>query len=92
MWSIMPNEHFDKSVAVSDQAGRSRIVSDTMQAAEVLLRRWPPDRRGVHYVAAVKACLDSLEGRAAAIAARRAFARAARSAGILAGSRRDPVT
>ena len=41
MWSAMPNEHFDKSVAVSDQAGRSRIVSDTMQAAEILLRRFP---------------------------------------------------
>jgi len=82
----MPNEHFDMAVAVdSDDAGHPRIVADTLHAAEILLRRWPSDRRGSDYRAAVEACLNTLEGRAGGQSARRAFARAARSAGILTG-------
>jgi hypothetical protein len=84
----MPNEHFDMPVAVdSDGAGHPRIIADTMHAAEMLLRRWPSDRRGPDYRAAVQACLNALEGRAGGRSARRAFARAARSAGILTGRR-----
>lgn len=82
----MPNEHFDVTVAVdSDRDGQPRIIGDTLYAAEILLRRWPPDRRGPDYRAAVQACLDALEGRAGGQSARRAFARAAKSAGILTG-------
>ena len=84
----MPNEHFDMAVAVdTDHAGHPQIIADTMHAAEILLRRWPSDRRGVDYRAAVEACLNTLEGRAGGRSARRAFARAARSAGILTGRR-----
>jgi hypothetical protein len=80
----MANEHFDLAVVVdSDGDGRARIIADTMHAAEILLRRWPSDRRGRDYRAAVEACLDALEGRAGGTSARRAFAKAAKSAGIL---------
>ena len=81
----MPNERFDLSVAVeSDGGGHPRIIADTMHAAQILLYRWPSDRRGPDYRAAVQACLLTLEGRAGGPSTRRAFARAARSAGMLA--------
>jgi hypothetical protein len=80
----MPNQHFDLAVAVDSEGdGHPRIIADAMHAAEILLRRWPTDGRGPDYRAAVQACLNTLEGRAGGTSARRAFARAARSAGIL---------
>jgi hypothetical protein len=79
----MPNEHFDMSVVVSDPSGRARIVSDTLHAAEILLRRWPVDRHSAAHKLAMQACLDAMEGRTDGAAARQAFSRAARAARIL---------
>jgi hypothetical protein len=83
----MPNKAFDVPVAVdNNQAGNPRIVADTLDAAEILLRRWPHERRGQNYVEAVRACLDAMEGRRDGCHARRAFVRAAKSASIFVGT------
>lgn len=77
----MPNRTFDVSVTIeSDRSGCSRVVTDTMQAAEILLRRWPDEERGATHQVAVQACVDAMEGRRGVAAARRAFANAAKSA------------
>jgi hypothetical protein len=89
----MPNLRFDSPISVRVEAGdRPRVVCDTMHAAEILLRRWPVDRRDGAYQLAVKSCLDAMEGHADAAAAGKAFIRAARRAKILlriAGAKRS---
>ena len=83
----MPNKAFDVPVAVDGiQTGNPRIVADTLDAAEILLRRWPRERREETYVAAVRACLDAMEGRADGRRARHAFVGAAKSASIFVGT------
>ena len=68
----MRNENFDIPVTVeTDAAGRERVVTDTIQAAEILLRRWPDDGRGQKYKAALRACMDAMEQRRAVASARR---------------------
>ena len=80
----MRNEDFDIPVTVTtDGVDRQRVVSDTVHAAEILLRRWPDDSRGQKYRAALKACMDVMEGRKQVASARRAFVVAARQAHIL---------
>ena len=86
----MRNENFDIPVTVeTDAAGRERVVTDTIQAAEILLRRWPDDGRGQKYKAALRACMDAMEQRRAVASARKAFVAAAKDAHIFvrAGSR-----
>jgi hypothetical protein len=86
----MRNENFDIPVTVeTDAAGRERVVTDTIQAAEILLRRWPDDGRGQKYKAALRACMDAMEQRSAVASARKAFVAAAKDAHIFvrAGSR-----
>lgn len=79
----MRNQRFDVPVTISEQAGCLRIITDTIQAAEVLLRRWPvAERRDHAYLTAVQTCLDVMEGRKESRAAREAFVRAAKSADI----------
>jgi len=88
----MRNENFDIPVTVeTDAAGRERVVTDTIQAAEILLRRWPDDGRGQKYKAALRACMDAMEQRRAVASARKAFVAAAKDAHIFvrAGSRAD---
>ena len=80
----MRNEDFDITVTVTtDGAAGQHVVSDTVHAAEILLRRWPDDMRGQKYRAALKACMDVMEGRKQVASARRAFINAARQAHIL---------
>jgi hypothetical protein len=86
----MRNENFDIPVTIeTEAAGRERIVTDTIQAAEILLRRWPDDGRGQKYRAALRACMDAMEQRRAVASARKAFVAAAKDAHIFvrAGSR-----
>jgi len=86
----MRNENFDIPVTVeTDAPGRERVVTDTIQAAEILLRRWPDDGRGQKYKAALRACMDAMEQRRAVASARKAFVAAAKDAHIFvrAGSR-----
>ena len=80
----MRNEDFDIPVTVTtDGPDRQRVISDTVRAAEILLRRWPDEMRGQKYRAALKACMDVMEGRKQVASARRAFVNAARQAHIL---------
>lgn len=80
----MRNEHFDVVVTVgSERLGKPRTVSDTVQAAAVLLESWPEDRRGPKYRAALRACMDVMEQRRGVASARKAFIAAAREAHLL---------
>ena len=86
----MRNENFDIPVTIETEAAdRERVVTDTIQAAEILLRRWPDDGRGQKYKAALRACMDAMEQRRAVASARKAFVAAAKDAHIFvrAGSR-----
>jgi Protein of unknown function (DUF982) len=82
----MRNENFDIPITVEtpeiDAAARERVVTDTIQAAEILLRRWPDDGRGQKYRAALRACMDAMEQRRAVASARKAFVEAAKDAHI----------
>ena len=85
----MRNENFDIPVTVetvetaeADVVARERVVTDTIQAAEILLRRWPDDGRGQKYRAALRACMDAMEQRRAVASARKAFVEAAKDAHI----------
>jgi hypothetical protein len=82
----MRNENFDIAITVEtsepDTAVRERVVTDTIQAAEILLRRWPDDGRGQEYKAALRACMDVMEQRRAVAGARKAFMAAAKAAHI----------
>jgi hypothetical protein len=74
----MRNEHFD--VAVTVETDRQQTVTDTVQAAEVLLDGWPQDRRGPKYRAALRICMDVMEQRRTVAGARKAFIAAAKEA------------
>ena len=82
----MRNENFDIPITVEtsepDTATRERVVTDTIQAAEILLRRWPDDGRGQKYKVALLACMDAMDQRRAVSGAKRAFAAAAKDAHI----------
>lgn len=77
--------HFDKAVAVETaKPGQVLIVRAAEQAARFLLQGWPDEKRNrAKYKAAKRACLEVLEGHGKEEAARKAFAAAARDAGIL---------
>jgi hypothetical protein len=81
----MPNRIFAEPLAVNDNMGRLRIVSDTLGVAEMLLRRWPEKRREPSYREAVSRCLAAMEGRCAAREAHHAFLQAAMAANIYVG-------
>ena len=86
----MRNETFDIPVTVeTDLSGHEHVVTDTIQAAEILLGRWPDDGRGEKYKVALRACMDVMEQRRAVASARKAFVAAAKDAHIFvrAGSR-----
>jgi hypothetical protein len=79
----MRNRNFDVSVTVeSDAIGKARVISDTIQAAEILLRRWPAERYCRKHSDAMVACVQAMEGRKPVEAARRAFVAAAKQARI----------
>lgn len=77
---------FDAPVTVMDAREARRFdVTNTRQAAEMLLHRWPDEWSGRHRAARL-ACLAVLKGFKPPVLARRAFAEAAREARILAES------
>lgn len=69
--------------------GGYRTVSSTEDAARCLLELWPRDS-GKAFIAAQRACLAALEGKATADKARSAFIKAAGEANIHIRSREDP--
>jgi len=75
---------FDAPVTVLDaREARPFDVTNTRQAADILLHRWPNEWSGRHRAARL-ACLAVLKGFKPPVLARRAFAEAAREAAILA--------
>ena len=81
--ALLSDFPFDKPVEVWTGTGTSRVVASTRDAAETLLNRWPGNADAANHRAARKACLDVLQGARTALVARRAFAAAAKEAGIL---------
>lgn len=77
------DHHFDYPVLVQTSASRIRVVSSTREAAECLLYGWPAVGLNRKHLEARRACLAVLEGQKKALTARRAFAAAAKEAGIL---------
>jgi hypothetical protein len=78
----MRNEHFDIPVTVESGRRGRRVVTDTVQAAGLLLDRWPESERGPKYRAALRACMDVMEQRRAVASARKAFVAAAKAAHV----------
>lgn len=80
----MRDEPFDVAVTVgAGKAGRRRVVRSTLQAASLLVDKWPDKNRGPKYRSALLACMDVMEGRKAVASARRAFVGAAKEAEML---------
>jgi Protein of unknown function (DUF982) len=78
---------FDAPVFVAIGNPRQAVaVTSSLQALERLLDRWPT-RDGTMYRHARHACVLAIEGSIDSRAARKAFARAAREAGILVESK-----
>jgi hypothetical protein len=62
-----------------EAVGSYRVISNTEQAAEALVYRWPV-QSGARWLRAMQKCLDTLEGKANAEDARKAFIGAAAEA------------
>lgn len=77
-----PSKPFDRMVPIRVTGG-SRMIGTTAEAARELLERWPEHGLGSKHLAARRACLRVLEGKAPAIRARQALEAAAREAQIL---------
>ncbi|MGI6852502.1 DUF982 domain-containing protein [Mesorhizobium sp. 1B3] len=79
----MQNQKFNIPITVlTDSAGGQTNIDDIQSCTEFLLRNWP-GKRGDKHRAALQACSDASAGKKPAENARRAFAVAARGAGIL---------
>ena len=79
----MRDEQFDVPVTIeSERSGRRLTVTGTVQAASLLVDRWPEEERGPKYRSALKAMMDAMEQRRAVGTARRAFTAAAREAHV----------
>jgi hypothetical protein len=71
------------SLVVVSHFGERRDIRSVRDAAEMLLGAWPEQGRGQPaHAAALRACLNALEGKTTAEVARRAFMIAAQEAGI----------
>lgn len=82
----MNEGRFDQPVRVfvEKRGNIADTVTNTVQAADILLHRWPGDPGARKHLAARKACIAVLEGLKEARAARLAFEAAAAEANILA--------
>ncbi len=82
----MDEGRFDQPVRVfvEKRGNIADTVTNTVQAADILLHRWPGDPGARKHLAARKACIAVLEGLKEARAARLAFEAAAAEANILA--------
>lgn len=74
---------FDPVILVFKEENRRLIVRTVGEAANALMRDWPSDN-GEEFLAAVKACLDVMTGKAEADELRAAIIRAADEAGVTA--------
>ncbi|MEI2299599.1 DUF982 domain-containing protein [Ensifer sp. MJa1] len=77
----MSEKLFPTPIPLRLSAKRQTVVRTVFEAVE-LLRQWPA-RRGREYRAALRRCLDALDGLTSVDRASRCFAAAAREAGLL---------
>jgi hypothetical protein len=75
------SEDFAPLMLVMSGHENHRLIRSLGEIAEALVAAWPTDD-GMEYVAAVKTCLDAIQGTIPAKAARTALIRAAEEAGI----------
>ncbi|AIC28086.1 hypothetical protein IE4803_CH02961 [Rhizobium etli bv. phaseoli str. IE4803] len=75
------SEDFVPVVLVVSGDEEHRLVRSLSDVADALMVAWPTDD-GEEYIAAVKACVDAIQGNIPAKVARAAFIRAAEEAGI----------
>jgi hypothetical protein len=71
-----------------ERTGRLLTVTGTVQAASLLVDKWPPAKREPKYRSALKAMMDAMEQRRAVATARRAFTAAAKEARLFVGEGR----
>jgi hypothetical protein len=75
---------FSPPVCIWVRDGQRRNVSRVVDAADLLLHSWPEEaRNGPIYTAALEACYEAIKGTGSNDAVRKAFERAAASAGNL---------
>jgi len=83
--TAMQNPKFAPPVTVrASTDGTQTVISDIYQCSSFLLRNWP-GKRGPAHRAALQACHDASADKKPVSSVRRAFAVAAREAGILVG-------
>ncbi|MGR9470647.1 DUF982 domain-containing protein [Rhizobium leguminosarum] len=75
------NDDFAPLVLVMSGEEENRLVRSLGEVANALVVGWPTDD-GKEYIAAVKACVDAIQGDVPAKTARAALIRAAEEAGI----------
>ncbi|WP_244619940.1 DUF982 domain-containing protein [Mesorhizobium sp. NFR06] len=85
LWTAMQNPKFAQPVTVRiDTQGAQTVITDANECSSFLLRNWP-GKRGPAHRAALQACHDASADKKPISTVRRAFASAAREAGILVG-------
>jgi hypothetical protein len=72
-----------EAVEILEDGRIRRNIRDVEAAARWLLEKWPGDRDGKRYKAALKACHDAIEGVVKPANVRAALVIAARAEGIL---------
>ena len=77
----MSEKLFPTPIPLKLSARRQTVVRTVFEAVE-LLRQWP-GRRGREYRAALRRCVDALDGLTSTDRASRCFAAAARESGLL---------
>jgi len=83
LWTAMENPKFTRPLTVHfDTQGTKTVITDASECTSFLLRNWP-GKRGPAHRAALQACHDASAGKKPMSNVRRAFASAAREAGIL---------
>ncbi|UWU29195.1 DUF982 domain-containing protein [Rhizobium sp. WSM1274] len=75
------SEDFAPLMLVINAKEKHRVVRSLGDVAEALVAAWPTGD-GKEYIAAIRTCLDAIQGNVPAKLARAAFIRAAEEAGI----------
>ncbi|ANK92779.1 hypothetical protein AMK01_CH03356 [Rhizobium sp. N6212] len=75
------SEDFAPLMLVMDGQEKHRLVRSLGEVAGALIAAWPTDD-GREYIAAVKTCLDAIQGNISPDVARAALIRAAEEAGV----------
>lgn len=80
----MNDVRFSRPIRLHFTATGERLVASAWEAIECMRQQWPERADSRSYRAAYRACRDALDGWRGANEARRAFMKAAESAGLLA--------